>query len=206
MALRQSALKLFQHYPLRSPNFKQRADKAFWRPWSLFPWMHTQYPWTDALKANKRKRLETERPAEAWRWDTNGNVWLPNEHEQEEFNSLPYVGVGHLYEELNGTKHNPIVMVFSGAEDDEHYFACSGDCAPNMGKCPRYFRIWGNTTSWCSDCGQHFYAKCVEDVVLDPDCPRNWPDHPRFRQPLLFEEVEELIEEWLDRGVEVMLY
>ncbi|KAJ9435110.1 hypothetical protein DIPPA_26112, partial [Diplonema papillatum] len=88
MALRQSALKLFQHYPLRSPNFKQRADKAFWRPWSLFPWMHTQYPWTDALKANKRKRLETERPAEAWRWDTNGNVWLPNEHEQEEFNSL----------------------------------------------------------------------------------------------------------------------
>jgi len=206
MALRATLPKAMHVYPLRSPNFKQRADKAFWRPWTLFPFLHTQYPMTDALKSVRRRRLETERPAEAWRWDTHGAVWLPNEHEQEEYNSLPYVGVGHLYEELAGTKSNPIILYFSGAEDDEHYFACSGDCSPNMGKCARYFRIWGNQTMLCPDCGQHFFAKCVEDVILDPDCPRNWPDHPRFKQPLLFEEVEELVEEWLDRGVEVMLY
>eukprot|EP00755_Sulcionema_specki_P011125 Sspe_Gene.48286::Locus_25036_Transcript_2_2_Confidence_0.600_Length_700::g.48286::m.48286 len=190
----------------RSPNYKQRADRVMWKPWSLFPFLYTQYPLLDTIKTVRRRRIETERPAEAFRWDVKSQVWLPNEHEQLEYNQMPYTGVGHLYEELAGTAKNPHIIQFNGHEDDEHHFACTGDCAPNMGKDPRYFRIFGNTIMMCSDCGQHFYAQCVEDVILDPDCPRNWPDHPRFRQPLLYEEVEELIEEWLDRGVEVMMY
>ena len=57
-------------------------------PYHHHPTVQTQYQFTDALKSVRRKRVETERPAEAWRWDTHGNVWLPNEHEQEEFNAL----------------------------------------------------------------------------------------------------------------------
>ena len=52
------------------------------------PAVHTQYPYTDALKSIRKRRIEIERPAEAWRWDTTSQVWLPNEHEQEEYNSL----------------------------------------------------------------------------------------------------------------------
>jgi len=203
---RQTAPRLFHYYPFRSPNFKQKADRVYWKPWSMFPWLYQATPTADVLRAVRRQRMLVERPAETYRWDGKSQTWMPNEHEQEEFNMLPYKGVGHLYDELSGTKWNPIVMVFNSHEDDEHHVACQGDCAPNMSKYQRYFRLWGNTIMMCPDCGQHFYAQCVEDVVLDPDCPRNWPDHPRFRQPLLYEEVEELIEEWLDRGVELLLY
>eukprot|EP01060_Flectonema_neradi_P029393 TRINITY_DN405_c0_g1_i2.p1 TRINITY_DN405_c0_g1~~TRINITY_DN405_c0_g1_i2.p1 ORF type:complete len:127 (+),score=21.58 TRINITY_DN405_c0_g1_i2:44-424(+) len=122
MALRVTPRALSSFYPLRSPNFKQRADKVFFRPWALFPFLYSEFPNTDALKSYKRKRVEVERPAEAWRWDQKGNVWLPNEHEQEEFNHLPYIGVGHLYEELAGSEKNPITLTFSGSEDDEFFF------------------------------------------------------------------------------------
>ena len=78
-------------------------------------------------------------------------------------------------------------MGFSGAPQTAFFYTTT--TTANMGKCPRYHRLYGNTQMMCPDCGQHFYCKVIEDVVLDPDCPRNWPDHPRFRQPLLFEEV-----------------
>merc|ERR1712196_392102 len=97
---RPTATNQIHYYPFRSPNFKQRADKVYWRPWSLFPFMNTQMPLIDVLKCVRRKRMMVERPAECYRWDGRHNAWLPNHHEQDKYNQMPFTGVGHLYDEL----------------------------------------------------------------------------------------------------------
>jgi hypothetical protein len=121
-----------------------------------------------------QSRLYWQEPAKCWHRIEGDDVLLMEEHDKEEWNDRPYVGVNHLYEPPLGSEMRPQRVEGTGNPGDYVVVNCIGNCAPHVQASPYYMQFKGYRVNKCPMCQQHFYLHNRPWLVMHPD----WTDEP----------------------------
>lgn len=119
-------------------------------------------------------RVRWQEPARNYHMFSNHEAVMMEEHDKEEWNEKPYVGVSHLYEPPIGCKERPIRIDGTGNPGDFHTVMCLGNCAPHVPFNPTYRMVKSYAESDCPMCSQWFYVHNRPWLVVHPD----WTDEP----------------------------
>jgi len=119
-------------------------------------------------------RLFWQEPAKTWQLFEHDDVLVLEEHDREEWNEKPYVGVAHLYEPPVGSEDRPIRVEVQGNPGDNQVLLCFGSCAPHVPQSTYYMPYKGYTKNKCPMCQQWFYVHNRPWLTMHPD----WTDEP----------------------------
>lgn len=119
-------------------------------------------------------RLYYQEPAKFWTRLEGDDVLLMEDHDREEWNERPYIGVCHLYEPPLGTEDRPQRIEAGGNPGDSIIVNCIGNCAPHVQQSPYYMLFKGYSKNKCPMCQQWFYLHNRPWLVMHPD----WTDEP----------------------------
>jgi len=119
-------------------------------------------------------RLHWQEPAKVWTMLEADDVLVLEEHDREEWNDTPYIGVAHLYEPPVGTEERPIRIETGGSPGDNSIVSCMGNCAPHIPQSTFYTSLKGYSKNKCVMCQQWYYIHNRPWLVMHPD----WTDEP----------------------------
>lgn len=119
-------------------------------------------------------RVLWQEPARQWSKFNIDDTLILEEHDKEEWNQKPYVGVGHLYEPPSGSEDRPIRIEANGNPGDQQIVMCLGNCAPHIPQSNYIMLFKGYQKNKCPMCQQWFYIHNRPWLVMHPD----WTDEP----------------------------
>lgn len=119
-------------------------------------------------------RVHWQEPAKVW-WNVEADDTLVmQDHDKEEWNDKPYVGVNHLYEPPLGSEERPIRIEAMGNPGDVVPVACFGSCAPHIPVSTYFMMMRGYQSTKCPMCQQWYYIHNRPWLIMHPD----WTDEP----------------------------
>eukprot|EP00744_Colponema_vietnamica_P004668 GILI01006930.1.p1 GENE.GILI01006930.1~~GILI01006930.1.p1 ORF type:complete len:234 (-),score=54.24 GILI01006930.1:155-823(-) len=119
-------------------------------------------------------RWHWQEPARVWNMFEADDTLVLQEHDREEWNEKPYVGVSHLYEPPLGSEERPMRIETQGNPGDHQVLMCFGNCAPHVPQSTFYMMMKGYAKNKCPMCQQWFYIHNRPWLVMHPD----WTDEP----------------------------
>ena len=119
-------------------------------------------------------RVHWQEPAKVWNMFEADDTLVMQEHDREEWNDKPYIGVSHLYEPPLGSEERPIRVEAVGNPGDHQVVMCFGNCAPHVPQSTYYMYMRGYRNNKCPMCQQWFYIHNRPWLVMHPD----WTDEP----------------------------
>ena len=119
-------------------------------------------------------RVHWQEPARVWHLVEGDDCLVLEEHDKEEWNDKPYVGVEHLYEPPHGSEERPIRIEATGNPGDNQVLLCFGNCAPHIPHSSYYMIMKGYQASKGPMCQQFFYVHNRPWLIMHPD----WTDEP----------------------------
>jgi hypothetical protein len=119
-------------------------------------------------------RVRWQEPARSWHLFSVDETLVLEEHDKEEWNEKPYVGVNHLYEPPVGCEERPIRVEAAGNPGDNQVMSCFGNCAPHIPQSTYLLLMKGYQKNKCPMCQQWFYIHNRPWLVMNPD----WTDEP----------------------------
>lgn len=119
-------------------------------------------------------RVLWQEPARQWNLFNIDDTLILQEHDKEEFNNKPYVGVAHLYEPPAGCEDRPLRLEANGNPGDQQVVMCLGNCAPHIPQSNYVMMMKGYAKNKCPMCQQWFYIHNRPWLMMHPD----WTDEP----------------------------
>jgi hypothetical protein len=164
-----------EEHPMQPHNLRNEgAPPAAWTKHPIMGKMVDQaMPMYDDVLVGAA-RLMWQEPAKQWHHYEADEVFMLEEHDKEEWNDKPYVGVDHLYDPPLGSEIRPMRVEGTGNPGDIILLACQGQCAPHVPTGNYNIMLRGYQTSQCPMCQQYFYMHNRPWLVMHPD----WTDEP----------------------------
>jgi hypothetical protein len=119
-------------------------------------------------------RVAFQEPARYWQLFHADDALVLEEHDREEWNDKPYIGVNHLYEPPLGTEERPLRIEANGNPGDQQIVMCFGNCAPHVPQSTYHMLFKGYSKNKCPMCQQWFYVHNRPWLIMHPD----WTDEP----------------------------
>ena len=119
-------------------------------------------------------RVRWQEPAKSWHMFAVEETLVLEEHDKEEWNDKPYIGVDHLYSPPPGCEERPIRLETAGNPGDNQVITCFGNCAPHVPQGQYVMMMKGYQKNKCPMCQQWFYIHNRPWLVMHPD----WTDEP----------------------------
>eukprot|EP00760_Papus_ankaliazontas_P016949 PhM_4_TR1695/c0_g1_i1/m.19039 len=165
----------------------QQTPPAEWKKGIMGKFLDQSLPlYDDVVRGSAR--VEWQEPCRTWHMWAYDETLVLEEHDKEEWNERPHIGVNHLYEPPVGSESRPMRVEGNGNPGDKVVTLCIGNCAPHVPDGTYLMPMRGYQVNQCPMCMQHFYVHNRPWLVMHPD----WTDDPAADEgpAYTFEEVE----------------